>query len=274
MPVIRRVQHAAAPASTVAGVLRDRRFNAAALAMVGHRIGTGGRLLEQGDRVRIHVQVAGVVGLRRGPRLPVVTRIDEVSSAGFISSRPGLVQHVVTLTPDGGGTAVVDEIRWTLPAGRRLVGDLLDARAAELAVRLDAVAVAPVVVATAIVRDGLLLTAKRTRPPALAGRWELPGGQVEPGETEVDAVVRECREELGATVAVTGRIGTDLLLDTAVLRVHVAQLAAGSPEPAALEHAALAWHAAGGLARLEWVDADRAVLPELRGLLSGPAGGR
>jgi 8-oxo-dGTP diphosphatase len=59
----------------------------------------------------------------------------------------------------------------------------------------------PVVVAAAVLREGEVLAAQRTRPPALAGRWELPGGRVEVGEQEPDAVVRELREELGIDVA-------------------------------------------------------------------------
>ena len=39
------------------------------------------------------------------------------------------------------------------------------------------------VVGAAIVRDGTLLAARRTGPPEAAGRWELPGGKVEPGES-------------------------------------------------------------------------------------------
>lgn len=39
------------------------------------------------------------------------------------------------------------------------------------------------VVGAAIVRDGRVLAARRTFPAEAAGRWELPGGKVEPGET-------------------------------------------------------------------------------------------
>ncbi|AOV17746.1 NUDIX hydrolase [Acidihalobacter aeolianus] len=34
-------------------------------------------------------------------------------------------------------------------------------------------------------------------------RWGLPGGAVDPGETLLETVVRECREELGCEVEVT-----------------------------------------------------------------------
>jgi 8-oxo-dGTP diphosphatase len=66
-----------------------------------------------------------------------------------------------------------------------------------------------VVVAAVIERDGLILAARRVGPPALAGRWEFPGGKVEPGESDVEALVRECREELGVNIAVGERIGPE-----------------------------------------------------------------
>ncbi|GAB3589464.1 8-oxo-dGTP diphosphatase MutT [Angustibacter peucedani] len=57
------------------------------------------------------------------------------------------------------------------------------------------------VVLGALVRDGRVLLAHR-RPDkhAYPDVWDLPGGVVEPGETELDALVRELHEELGVTV--------------------------------------------------------------------------
>lgn len=46
------------------------------------------------------------------------------------------------------------------------------------------------------VRDDALLMVQRGRGPGL-GRWSLPGGRVEPGETMAEAVVRELAEETG-----------------------------------------------------------------------------
>ena len=133
--------------------------------------------------------------------------------------------------------------------------------------RAEGLADAPTVVGAAIVAGGAVLAAQRSYPPALAGRWEFPGGRVEQGETEEQAVVRECQEELGARVDVTGRVGPDLILPSGwVLRIHAARLVEGQ-RPDALEHHALRWVRAGEFTELDWLDADRAVLPALRELL-------
>lgn len=59
------------------------------------------------------------------------------------------------------------------------------------------------IVQAAVVRDGSLLLARRGD---LRG-WELPGGNLEPGETDEQALSREVREETGLGVAVEGPVG-------------------------------------------------------------------
>jgi 8-oxo-dGTP diphosphatase len=54
-------------------------------------------------------------------------------------------------------------------------------------------------------RDRLLLVRRGQDPEK--GRWSVPGGRVEPGETGQDAVVREVFEETGVRVVVTGVAG-------------------------------------------------------------------
>ena len=73
---------------------------------------------------------------------------------------------------------------------------------------------APVECAGAVVRDGggRLLLVRRGRPPA-AGRWSVPGGRIEPGETAAEAAVREVREETGLDVEVGAVLITALVGD-------------------------------------------------------------
>ena len=169
-----------APPRTVAGVLRDATAAAEALSRAGHRLTSPVRLLAPGDEIRVGVRA--VPGLR----IPLRTRITGIDANGMTSVLAGgpmrAVEHVTTLTPGPVGTWLRDELRWTAPLGRvgmladrvvvrRMMRRVLAARAEVITARSEALAAAPAVVATALVRDGRLLIAQRTRPPALAGRW-------------------------------------------------------------------------------------------------------
>jgi ADP-ribose pyrophosphatase YjhB (NUDIX family) len=57
--------------------------------------------------------------------------------------------------------------------------------------------------------EGRLLLVRRGNPPG-EGLWSLPGGRVEPGETDAEAVTREVAEETGLSVTVGRLAGTVL----------------------------------------------------------------
>ena len=61
----------------------------------------------------------------------------------------------------------------------------------------------------AVIKDdqGRLLLIKRRHEPG-AGLWSLPGGRIEPGETDAEALVREMREETGLTVQAGALLGS------------------------------------------------------------------
>lgn len=55
--------------------------------------------------------------------------------------------------------------------------------------------------------EGRLLVVRRGRPPG-EGQWSVPGGRVEPDESDQQAVAREVLEETGLHVTVGLRVGT------------------------------------------------------------------
>ncbi|GAB3649460.1 (deoxy)nucleoside triphosphate pyrophosphohydrolase [Glycomyces tarimensis] len=124
------------------------------------------------------------------------------------------------------------------------------------------------VVGAAIHEGGKVLAAARAYPPELAGLWEFPGGKVEPGETEADALRRECREELGVEIEVGERVGGDLTADEGrfLVRVYAARLRGGEPE--AREHGGLRWLAAEELDDVPWLPGNRPVVEALKGFLA------
>jgi 8-oxo-dGTP diphosphatase len=123
------------------------------------------------------------------------------------------------------------------------------------------------VVGAALVDAGRLLAAERTSPPALAGLWEFPGGKVEAGETDEEALARECREELGVVVAV-GRLLGEVPIPVGTLRVYRCTVLAGTPQ--AREHARLRWLAPPELFDVPWIPVDLALVRQLAADLVGP----
>ncbi len=179
------------------------------------------------------------------------------------------VSLTVTLTPTPEGVLVTCEATSgrLLPARRGLLTSLRSV-VDVMRSRATAMARGEVIVGAAIVRDRTVLAQQRAYPPAAAGRWELPGGRVEPGESDVDAVARECAEELGVKVLVGDPVGPDVALPgNRVLRIYQAELADPEQTPHPHDHQALRWLTAGRLGHVPWLPADRVLVPALRGLL-------
>ncbi len=130
------------------------------------------------------------------------------------------------------------------------------------------------VVGAAIVAGGCVLAARRTSPPAAAGRWELPGGKVEPGERPEAALVREVTEELGCRVTVVRWLPPVVVIDGRhELAVALARLESGAPTP--VEHDAVRWLGPEELDDVDWLESDRPFLPEIAiWLTAHPAGAR
>jgi 8-oxo-dGTP pyrophosphatase MutT (NUDIX family) len=106
------------------------------------------------------------------------------------------------------------------------------------------------------------------------GRWQLPGGAVDPGEGPGAAAVRECREELGVAVAIE-RIagaygGPEHRFRYAngdevawVSTIFVARIVEGAPAPSDEEVDAVGWFAPDELRGLQLSVATRSILDDV-----------
>jgi 8-oxo-dGTP diphosphatase len=122
----------------------------------------------------------------------------------------------------------------------------------------------PLVVAAVLEREGKVLIAQRAHPPELRGRWEFPGGKVEPGETPEVALVRELEEEFGIIVRVGSEVSR-FRSETLEILFLQAELIAGEPAP--LEHLAVRWVAPLELDQVDFLPTNRAAASKLKSLL-------
>ena len=113
------------------------------------------------------------------------------------------------------------------------------------------------VVAALIRKNGRFLICRRPASKARALLWEYVGGKVEPGETHEDALIRECREELGISLTV-GKIFTEVDHTYPDIKIHLTLFNAFTDdEPRLLEHADLKWILPSEIPLFDFCPADK-----------------
>ena len=121
------------------------------------------------------------------------------------------------------------------------------------------------VVAALIREDGRILICQRPVGKARALLWEFPGGKVDPGETQGEALLRECEEELNIRLEV-GEAYCQVVHQYPDLQVRLtlyhARIKEGRPQR--LEHADIRWVTNAELSGYDFCPADREIIQQLK----------
>ena len=120
------------------------------------------------------------------------------------------------------------------------------------------------VVAALIYRGARFMICRRPEGKARAGMWEFVGGKAEQGERLEEALIRECREEIGVEIAVGAPYMT-VEYDYPDIPVHLtlfyAEIISGEPRP--MEGNAIAWITSDEISNYLFCPADEPIIARL-----------
>lgn len=124
------------------------------------------------------------------------------------------------------------------------------------------------VVAAIIIKDNKIFATQRGYGEFKDG-WEFPGGKVEQGEAQENAIVREIKEELDTTIEVKEYFDTveyDYPNFHLSMKCYICTVVSGKLE--LLEHEAAKWLDKDSLDSVAWLPADLGLVDKLKDYLS------
>ncbi len=125
-------------------------------------------------------------------------------------------------------------------------------------------------VVAAVIRRGDRIFATQRGYGDFKDWWEFPGGKIEPGECPREALVREIREELDATVEVGALLKTvDYDYPAFHLTLHCFWCTLAGESFHLNEHEAARWLSASELSSVRWLPADEELMPLIAVALKG-----
>lgn len=121
-----------------------------------------------------------------------------------------------------------------------------------------------VIAAVFVAHDGKILVAQRAKKDSLYGKWEFPGGKLEDGETEIECLQREMREEFNINIQVGDYITSSFFEHRQLpyeMRAYWVHSFTG--ELQLIEHHAIAWVLPSELSNYDMPDPDKPIIQKL-----------
>lgn len=113
------------------------------------------------------------------------------------------------------------------------------------------------VVGAIIFNDDKVLCAQRNEIMSLPLMWEFPGGKIEKGESEIEALKREISEEMLCDLEVGDKVtSTSYEYDFGIVNLHTYKCKLKERMPTLTEHKSIQWLDVKDLETLEWAPAD------------------
>lgn len=120
------------------------------------------------------------------------------------------------------------------------------------------------VVAAVIVTENGILATQRSHGE-FKDKWEFPGGKIEPGETPEQALKREIKEELDVDISIDSYIeAVHYAYTDFEIKLYVFVCSVASGNITLKEHKSSEWLKTDELDSMEWLPADKVVLPALK----------
>jgi len=121
------------------------------------------------------------------------------------------------------------------------------------------------IVAAIFSEQNKVLAMKRAAHKPAAGKWEFPGGKIEPGETPEQAIKREIREELNIEITRLTHFDNSKTVTTEwELELDCFLVESDSMPTESTDHDEMRWVEIDNLHNLDWLEADIKVIEKLQ----------
>jgi 8-oxo-dGTP diphosphatase len=122
-------------------------------------------------------------------------------------------------------------------------------------------------VAGIAIEQGKIFITRRKPGGALGGKWEFPGGKVEPGERDEEALIREYAEELGVSITLGPFMGSASFEHRGVRILHAYRVYFQEYRITLSEHTEWRWATFEEIQALDFAASDRKLFPALQAYL-------